>query len=48
MILMVKKIIIQFDDDHEPEDTIRRVAELVEEGYTSGCDPNWEICNDEE
>lgn len=45
---MAKKIIIQFDDDHVPEDTIRHVAELVEGGFTSGYGPNWEIVDDEE
>lgn len=37
------KIIIQFDGNHMPEETIGYVANLVEEGYTSGIDPNWEI-----
>lgn len=47
IILPPQKIIIYFDEDHEPAETIRRVAELVEEGYTSGIDPNWEIIDDE-
>ena len=39
---------IYFDDEHTPEDTISHVAGLVEEGYTSGIGPNWEIVEDED
>ena len=41
-------ILIYFDDEHEPEETIDEVRRLVAEGYTSGIDPNWEITKDEE
>ena len=39
---------IYFDDEHEPEETIAEVKGLVEEGYTSGIDPNWEIVENED
>ena len=37
------EIIIKFDDENKPEDTIRYVLGLVEEGYTSGYYPHWEM-----
>lgn len=36
-------IIIQFDDEHEPEETIQEVLRLVKEGFTSGYHPTWEM-----
>lgn len=48
IILPSRKIIIYFDDEYEPAEAIRRVAELVEYGYTKGYSPNWEIVDDEE
>ena len=48
VILPSRKIIIYFDDEYEPAEAIRRVAELVEYGYTQGGSPNWEIVDDEE
>jgi len=39
----MKRIIIYFDKDHHPEETIKEVARLVEEGFISGYYPNWEI-----
>jgi len=39
---------IYFDDEHEPDETIAKVRRLVEEGYTSGIDPNWEIIKNED
>lgn len=42
------KITISFDDEHPPEDTLRYVAGLVEEGYTSGIDPDWDIVKNED
>ena len=42
------KIVIQFDDEHEPEDTIREVLGLIEDGYTSGYYPNWEMVKNTE
>jgi len=38
-----EKIVIYFDDEHSKEETIREVLRLVEEGYTLGYYPNWEI-----
>ena len=37
------KIDIELDEEHTPEETLREVLRLVEEGYTSGHDPNWEL-----
>lgn len=45
---MARQITIQLDDNHPPEDTIREVARLVEEGYTSGYCPTWDILDDGE
>lgn len=42
-----EKIIIEFDDENSKEDTLREVLRLVEEGFTSGYYPNWEIVNEE-
>ena len=42
------KIIIQFDDDHDHAETVEEVTRLVNEGYTSGYYPTWEIIEDEE
>lgn len=42
-----EKIIINFDDEHSKETTIREVLRLVEEGYTSGYYPNWEIITED-
>lgn len=42
------KIVIHFDDDNAPEGTISYVANLVEDGYTSGIDPYWEIIEEED
>jgi len=39
----MKKIIINLDNDHDPYETACKVAELLEEGYTSGISPTWEI-----
>jgi hypothetical protein len=41
-------VLIYFDDEHEPEETIAEVRRLVAEGYTSGIDPNWEIVKNED
>lgn len=37
------RIIIEFDDENRPEDTIREVLRLVEGGFTSGHTPHWYI-----
>ncbi len=42
------KVLIYFDDEHTPEETVAEVSRLISEGYTSGIDPNWEITEDEE
>jgi hypothetical protein len=36
-------IVIYFDDEHSKEDTIREVLRLLNEGYTSGINPDWAI-----
>lgn len=42
------KIIIYFDDENCEEDTIREVLRLMEQGYTSGYYPRWEIIKGED
>lgn len=42
------RVIIEFDDENKPEDTIREVLRLIREGYTSGFTPNWEMVKDDE
>jgi hypothetical protein len=36
-------ITIRLDNEHRPQDTIRYVAALVEDGNTRGHDPLWSI-----
>jgi len=43
-----RKVLIYFDDDHTPEETVAEVSRLISEGFTSGIDPNWEITEDED
>lgn len=42
------KVLIYFDDEHTPEETVAEVSRLISEGYTSGIDPNWEITEEED
>ena len=44
----MKRIIIEFDDEHAPEETIRYVANSVEQGYYRGFYPDWFIEETEE
>jgi len=39
----VPTIISRLDDEHRPQDTIRYVADLIEDGVTRGHDPLWSI-----
>lgn len=39
----MKQLVIKLDDENKPEVTLREVLRLLEEGYTSGYYPNWEI-----
>ena len=41
------EINISVDEDHSPEEALREVLRLVEEGYSSGIDPNFEIVKTE-
>lgn len=41
------EINISVDEDHTPEEALREVLRLVEEGYTSGIDPNFEVIKTE-
>lgn len=41
------EINISVDEDHEPAETLREVLRLVEEGYSSGINPDWEIIKTE-
>ena len=43
-----KKLIIQMDDEHEAEITVREVLRLIEEGYTSGYYPTFYFETEEE
>ena len=44
----MKRIIIEFDDEHAPEETIRYVANSVEQGNYQGFYPNWHIEEDDQ
>ena len=39
----MKQIIIDLDNEHSTEITVKEVLRLIEEGYTSGIEPSWEI-----
>jgi hypothetical protein len=34
---------IEFDNEHEEEETLEYIAKLIKEGFTSGYYPNWNI-----
>lgn len=38
----MSKITIWLDDEHDAVDTLREVTRLVEEGFHSGCNPDFE------
>jgi hypothetical protein len=40
---MSKTITIEVDNENSPEDTVKEVLRLLEQGYTSGIDPTWDI-----
>jgi len=40
---MTINIYEQVDGEHDLVDLLRRIAELVEEGYASGYHPGWEL-----
>ena len=43
---LVKKdglIIIKLDEDEDPVNATNEVARLIEQGFTSGHNPNWEL-----
>jgi len=44
----MKRIIIDGDDEHTPEQTLEEVLRLVREGYTSGINPTFEVVEVEE
>jgi len=39
----MRKIVIELDDENNPEITLREVLRLLEGGYSSGINPNWEV-----
>ena len=41
------EINISVDEDHSPEEALREVLRLVEEGYSSGIGPNFEVVKTE-
>ncbi len=42
------EINISVDEDHTPEETLKEVLRLVEQGYSSGIDPDFEVVKTEE
>jgi hypothetical protein len=40
---MSKTITIEVDNENTPEEIMREVLRLLEQGYTSGIDPTWDI-----
>lgn len=40
---MKRSIVIELDGDHSPEETLREVLRLIQDGYTSGYEPTWAI-----
>lgn len=40
---MSKTITIEVDNEDSPEITINEVARLINEGFTSGINPTWDI-----
>lgn len=45
---MSKKLIIQLDSEHHITDTVAKVLRLIEEGFTAGICPNWELVTDDD
>ncbi len=41
------EINISVDEEHTPEQAVREVLRLIEEGYSSGIDPNFEVIKTE-
>ncbi len=41
------EINISVDEDHTPEEATREVLRLIEKGYSSGIDPNFEVIKTE-
>lgn len=41
-------VFIELDGEHEPEETIRYVAEQIQSGMTSGYYPTWNLNYEEE
>lgn len=46
----MRSIIIheETNDDQNMVDVLRRIADLVEQGYTNGYEPSWELQGEEE
>jgi hypothetical protein len=38
----------EFDDEKDLVDALRYISELIDDGYTSGYSPNWDIADDGE